>query len=297
MPAAGGVSLTAGEAGAAGDPDAAGPLPACGTALPHAVTPAARTAAASRIEVLPAIKFTNCFDGASRLQRDADGLWPWQRFTVDAQADIRVYTPPAETWRPVPVRSDVSGGEHMEGNGQTGASVEELVAARLDQSEPGGRAADLVLASLLGDDDLHAVLTGTTGDGGRQPQARPATETQLAGRRPWGPRCCAERSWRAGRRPARLTARLACSTRNRWLWHSATAKSASSADRSSSFRCAAASRTRLWRSVARDVMLLVAITKAHLETRTTAGMTLIGTMFAATRRRRVARRWPKGAFR
>jgi hypothetical protein len=40
----------------------------------------------------------------------------------------------------------------MEGNGQTGASVEELVAARLDQSWPGGRAADLVLASLLGDD-------------------------------------------------------------------------------------------------------------------------------------------------
>jgi AAA domain len=69
----------------------------------------------------------------------------------------------------------------MVGNGQTGASVEELVAARLDQSEPGGRAADLVLASLLGDDDLHAVLTGTTGPGDRPPQHPPATETQLTG--------------------------------------------------------------------------------------------------------------------
>jgi hypothetical protein len=69
----------------------------------------------------------------------------------------------------------------MEGNGQTGASVEELVAARLDQSEPGGRAADLVLASLLDDDDLHAVLTGTTVAGDRPPQARPPTEMQLTG--------------------------------------------------------------------------------------------------------------------
>jgi hypothetical protein len=68
LPAAGGVSVTAREAGAAGDPDAAGPLLARGTALPRAVTPTASIAAASMIELLPTTTFTNC------LRAQADGL-------------------------------------------------------------------------------------------------------------------------------------------------------------------------------------------------------------------------------
>ena len=50
----------------------------------------------------------------------------------------------------------------MEGNGVIQASVDDLIAARLDQSGPAGRAADLVLAALLGDDDLDALISGTT---------------------------------------------------------------------------------------------------------------------------------------
>jgi hypothetical protein len=40
------------------------------------------------------------------------------------------------------------------------------IAARRDQSGSAGRAAYIVLASLLGDDDLDAVLTGETGSWG-----------------------------------------------------------------------------------------------------------------------------------
>ena len=64
----------------------------------------------------------------------------------------------------------------MEGNGTTQASVDELIAARLDQSGPSDLAADLVLASLLGDDDLDAVLSGTSPAGDRPPQLGPATD-------------------------------------------------------------------------------------------------------------------------
>ena len=64
----------------------------------------------------------------------------------------------------------------MEGNGTTQASVDELIAARLDQSGPSSLAADLVLASLLGDDDLDAVLSGTSPAGDRPPQLGPATD-------------------------------------------------------------------------------------------------------------------------
>ncbi|MGB6456658.1 MAG: AAA family ATPase, partial [Streptosporangiaceae bacterium] len=53
--------------------------------------------------------------------------------------------------------------------------------ARLDQSGPPGRAADLVLAALLGDNDLDAVLSNTTAAGGRPPRNGPAAETPLAG--------------------------------------------------------------------------------------------------------------------
>jgi energy-coupling factor transporter ATP-binding protein EcfA2 len=69
----------------------------------------------------------------------------------------------------------------MEGNGIGQASVDELIAARLDQSGPAGRAADLVLAALLGDDDLDAALSRTTRAGDGPPQHGPAAETSLAG--------------------------------------------------------------------------------------------------------------------
>ncbi len=69
----------------------------------------------------------------------------------------------------------------MEGNGTTQASVDELIASRLDQSGPTGRAADLVLASVLGDDDLDAVLSGTTSAGDRLSQPGPVAERPLAG--------------------------------------------------------------------------------------------------------------------
>jgi energy-coupling factor transporter ATP-binding protein EcfA2 len=69
----------------------------------------------------------------------------------------------------------------MDGNGATQASVDELIAARLDESGPVGRAADLVLASLLGDEELEAVLSGTTpaSDGPAEP--KPAAQPPLAG--------------------------------------------------------------------------------------------------------------------
>lgn len=69
----------------------------------------------------------------------------------------------------------------MEGNGPVQASVEDLIAARLDQSGPGGRTADLVLAALLGDEDLDAVLSGSPGARDRPAQRGPAAEIPLAG--------------------------------------------------------------------------------------------------------------------
>lgn len=69
----------------------------------------------------------------------------------------------------------------MEGNGQSGASVDELIAKRLDQSGPAGRAADLVLASLLGDEDLDAVLSGTTRSADQPRESGSPAETPLAG--------------------------------------------------------------------------------------------------------------------
>ena len=69
----------------------------------------------------------------------------------------------------------------MEGNGATQASVDDLIAARLDQAALADRAADLVLASLLGDEDLDAVLSGTTPAGDGPPRPGPAAEPPLAG--------------------------------------------------------------------------------------------------------------------
>jgi hypothetical protein len=69
----------------------------------------------------------------------------------------------------------------MDGNVTASASVDELIAERLDQSGPAGRAADLVLASLLGEDDLRAALSGSSSAGERAPHHAPAAETPLAG--------------------------------------------------------------------------------------------------------------------
>jgi hypothetical protein len=69
----------------------------------------------------------------------------------------------------------------MEGNVPVQATVDELIAAQLDESGPGGRAADLVLAALLGDDDLDAVLSGTTPAADQLPQHEQTAETQLTG--------------------------------------------------------------------------------------------------------------------
>jgi len=69
----------------------------------------------------------------------------------------------------------------MEGNGAAQVKVDELIVERLDQSGPAGRATDLVLASLLGDDDLFVVLSGTTPSGDRSPQCAQSAEVPLAG--------------------------------------------------------------------------------------------------------------------
>lgn len=93
-------------------------------------------------------------------------------FTVDAQTGIPVYTPPpAGTWHTR--RGTV--------DGLAPASVEDLIAVRLDQSGPAGQAADLVLAALFGDDDLDAALSGTRRAAGRLPWARSTAESLLAG--------------------------------------------------------------------------------------------------------------------
>jgi energy-coupling factor transporter ATP-binding protein EcfA2 len=69
----------------------------------------------------------------------------------------------------------------MEENGSVQTSVEDLITARLERSGPADRAADLVLASLLGDDDLDAVLSGTMPAGDQLPQHEPSGETPLVG--------------------------------------------------------------------------------------------------------------------
>jgi len=69
----------------------------------------------------------------------------------------------------------------MEGNGLARASVDDLIAARLDQSGPAGRAADLVLAALLGDDDLDAALSGSTRAADRLHPTGQAAEAPLGG--------------------------------------------------------------------------------------------------------------------
>ncbi len=59
----------------------------------------------------------------------------------------------------------------MEGNELAAATLADIVAARLDDSGPPGRAAHLVLASLLGEEELDAVLTGKAAPGTAQTPA------------------------------------------------------------------------------------------------------------------------------
>ncbi len=56
----------------------------------------------------------------------------------------------------------------MEGNEFAGATVADIVAARLEDSGPPGRAAHLVLAALLSDEELDAVLSGHDAPGTAQ---------------------------------------------------------------------------------------------------------------------------------
>jgi recombinational DNA repair ATPase RecF len=64
-----------------------------------------------------------------------------------------------------------------------GADLDELIADRLEQSGPPGLAADLVLAALLGDDELAATISDTEGTGpattARQPAATAAETAHL----------------------------------------------------------------------------------------------------------------------
>jgi len=57
---------------------------------------------------------------------------------------------------------------------RAGASLDELIADRLAQSGPPGLAADLVLAAMLGDDDLAATLSDTQGTGPTAGASQPA---------------------------------------------------------------------------------------------------------------------------
>ncbi len=62
-----------------------------------------------------------------------------------------------------------------------GASLDELIADRLDFSGPPGLAADLVLAAMLGDDELAATLSETEGTGPATAASHPpATATEPA---------------------------------------------------------------------------------------------------------------------
>lgn len=61
------------------------------------------------------------------------------------------------------------------------ATVDELIAAQLDQSGPGGRAADLVLAALLGGEDLDAALSGNVRAEDQLPRHESEAEAPLAG--------------------------------------------------------------------------------------------------------------------
>jgi AAA domain len=68
----------------------------------------------------------------------------------------------------------------VEGNELAGATVADIVAARLDNSGPPGQAAHLVLAALLGAEELDAVLGGNTAPGAPQaPGAGTAAPTGL----------------------------------------------------------------------------------------------------------------------
>ncbi len=69
----------------------------------------------------------------------------------------------------------------MEAGNLAQASVDDLIAARLDRSGPEGRAADLVLASLLGDEDLDAVITGVARSESWPEQRGPAEEAPTTG--------------------------------------------------------------------------------------------------------------------
>jgi hypothetical protein len=68
----------------------------------------------------------------------------------------------------------------MEGNAPIGASVDELIAARLDKADLTERAAELVLAALLGDDELLAVISGGQTGFARQPAGPTARHRRQA---------------------------------------------------------------------------------------------------------------------
>ena len=57
--------------------------------------------------------------------------------------------------------------------GGAGASLDELIAGQLEESGPPGLAADLVLAAMLGDDELAATLSDTDGTGPATAAAEP----------------------------------------------------------------------------------------------------------------------------
>ena len=79
------------------------------------------------------------------------------------------------------VRAQAVPSGDMEGNAPIGASVDELIAARLDHADLADRAADMVLAALLGDDELSAVISGTGHAGSAREPAGPAAAAPPAG--------------------------------------------------------------------------------------------------------------------
>ena len=70
----------------------------------------------------------------------------------------------------------------MEGNAAVAGSVEDLIAERLSESGLASRAANLVLAAVLGDEDLDAVLSGES----KPPEARQPTEQVPGAAQPTG---------------------------------------------------------------------------------------------------------------